>query len=162
MKYYNSHGKYKPEVNEYFHVCWCQLNFAMFYATRALGISWQHLNQPNLLVHSFYGFHVYFHLWIILHHLGIFLPHEDSFSKFKNSYIESVHYSVCNGYDAEANKIWMYGDWFHIWAYAVFGGIKKSTRRSPSGNLTQWIISESKGFKTRYWKDKYIQQDRVY
>ena len=29
-KLYNSHGKYKPELNEYFHMYWCQLNFAMF------------------------------------------------------------------------------------------------------------------------------------
>ena len=39
-KFYNGHGKYKPELNEYFHLYRCQLNFAMFAATRALGISW--------------------------------------------------------------------------------------------------------------------------
>ena len=39
MKFYNSHGKYKPELNEYFHMYQCQLNFAMFCATSALGIS---------------------------------------------------------------------------------------------------------------------------
>ena len=39
-KFSNSHGKYKPKLNEYFHMYRCQLNFAMFYATSALGISW--------------------------------------------------------------------------------------------------------------------------
>ena len=39
-KFYNSHGKYKPELNEYFHMYRCQLNFAMFCVTSALGISW--------------------------------------------------------------------------------------------------------------------------
>ena len=39
-KLYNSHGKYKPELNEYFHMYQCQLNFAMLCATSALGISW--------------------------------------------------------------------------------------------------------------------------
>ena len=29
-KFYNSHGKYKPELNEYFHMYRCQLNFAIF------------------------------------------------------------------------------------------------------------------------------------
>ena len=38
-KFYNSHGKYKPELNEYFHMYRCQLNFVMFAATSALGIS---------------------------------------------------------------------------------------------------------------------------
>ena len=44
-KFYNSHGKYKPELNECFHIYQCQLNFAMFCVTSALGISWQHLNH---------------------------------------------------------------------------------------------------------------------
>ena len=28
-EFYNSHGKYKPELNEYFHMYQCQLNFAL-------------------------------------------------------------------------------------------------------------------------------------
>ena len=39
-KFYNRRGKYKPELNEYFHMYRCQLNFAMFCVTSALGISW--------------------------------------------------------------------------------------------------------------------------
>ena len=50
----------------------CQLNFAMFCVTSALGISWQHLNHPNLLVRAVYRFHVYFHVRLILHELGTF------------------------------------------------------------------------------------------
>ena len=56
MKYHDSHGKYKPELNEYFHMYWCQLNFALFCATSELGISWQHINHPNLLVRMFIAF----------------------------------------------------------------------------------------------------------
>ena len=100
-KFYNSHGKYKPELNEYFHMYRCQLNFAMFCVTSALGISWQHLNHPNLLVRSVYRFHVYFHIRLILHELGISLPHEDGFSKVKNSYIQSTCYSVCDDYGVD-------------------------------------------------------------
>ena len=85
-KVYNSHGKYKPELNEYFHMYRCQLNFAMFCVTSALGISWQHLNHPNLLARDVYIFHVYFHVRLILHELRISLPHEDGLSKVKNAY----------------------------------------------------------------------------
>ena len=74
-KFYNSHAKYKPELNEYFHIYQCQLNFAMFCVTSALGVSWQHLNHPDLLVRAVYRFHVYFHVLLILHELGISLPH---------------------------------------------------------------------------------------
>ena len=85
-KLYHSHGKYKPELNEYFHMYWCQLNFAIFCVTSALGISWQHLNHPNLLVPTVYRFYVYFHVQLLLHELGISLPHEDGSSKVKNVY----------------------------------------------------------------------------
>ena len=40
MKFYNNHGQYKPELNEYFYMYRCQLNFAMFCATGALYICW--------------------------------------------------------------------------------------------------------------------------
>ena len=145
-KFYNSHGKYKPELNEYFHMYRCQLNFAMFCVTSALGISWQHLNHPNLLVRSVYRFHVYFHIRLILHELGISLPHEDGFSKVKNAYIKSDYYSVCDDYGVTADETWMHGDWFYTTDYGIFGHEVKATERSPPDNLTRWIITQSKGF----------------
>ena len=52
VKFCNSHGKYRPKLNEYFHMYQSQLNFALFCTTRALGISLQHFNHSNLLVPS--------------------------------------------------------------------------------------------------------------
>ena len=49
-KFYNSHGRYKPKLNEHFHMYQCQLNFAMFCVTSALGISWQHLIHLLLVI----------------------------------------------------------------------------------------------------------------
>ena len=108
-KFYNIYGNYKPEFSEYFHMYRCQLNFAMFYVTSTLGIFWQHLNHLNLLVRSVYRFHVYFHIRLILHKLGISLPLEDGFSKVKNSYIQSAYYSLCNDYGVDPSRTWMYG-----------------------------------------------------
>ena len=118
----------------------------MFCVTSALGISWQHLNHPNLLVRSGYRFHVYFHVRLILHELSIFLPHEDGFSKVKNAYIPSAYYSICDDYGVDANETWMHGDWFYTTDYAIFGHEVKATERSPPDNLTRWIITQSKGF----------------
>ena len=73
-KFYDSRGKYRPELNEYFHMYRCRLNFALFVVTSALGISWQHLNHSNLLLRAVYRFHVYFHVLLIMHELGISLP----------------------------------------------------------------------------------------
>ena len=145
-KFYNSHGKYKPGLSAYFHMYQCQLNFAMFCATGAVGISWQHLNHPNLLVRSVYRFHLYFHVRLTLHDLGISLPHEDGFSKVKNAYIKSVYYSICDDYDVNPDETWMHGDWFYMMDYGIFGHEVKVTERSPPDNLTRWIITKSKGF----------------
>ena len=90
----------------------CQLNFAMFCLTSALGVSCQHLNHLNLLVGVVYRFHVYFHVRLIFHELHISLPHEVGFSKIKHSYSykRSAYYSVCNQYGVNPDETWMYGD----------------------------------------------------
>ena len=151
-KFYNSHGKYKPELNEYFHMYRCQLNFAIFAATSVLGVSWQHPNHPNLLIRSVYQFHVYFHIRLILHELGISLPHEDGFSKVKNAYIQSTYYSLCDDYNVDADETWMHGDWFYTTDYAIFGYEVQATERSPPDNLTRWIMTQSKGFTKKALK----------
>ena len=136
MKVYSSLGKYKPELNRHLHMYQCQLNFAMFCATIALGISWQHLNHQNLLLCSVCRFHVYFHVRIILHHLAISLPQKDGFSKVKNSYIESAYCSICDDYSINADETWMNEDWFSTTKYGVLGDGGKATERSPPDKLT--------------------------
>ena len=133
----------------------------MFCATTALGISWQHLNHLNLLVRSVYRFHVYFHVRLILHNLGIPLPHEVDFSKVKNDYFKSAYYNVCDDYGVDATETWMHGDWFYTTGYAIFGHEVKATKRSPPDNLTRWIITQSKGF-TRKGIEKISKSVRAY
>ena len=47
----------------------------------------------------------------------------------------------------------MYGEWFYTTDYGIFGHEVKATERSPPDNLTQWIITQSKGF-TRKGNEK--------
>ena len=135
-KFYNSHGKYKPGLNEYIYMHRCQLNLAMFCATSALGISWQHLNHPILLVRAVYRFLVYFHVRLVLHEVRISLPHEDGFNKVKDDYERSAHYSVCDQYGVDPDETWMYGDWFYGTDYAIFGHYVKAIERFLPDNLT--------------------------
>ena len=137
------------------------VKFCYACATSALGISWQHLNHPNLRLCSFYRFHVYFHTRLILHELGISLPHEDGFSKVKNAYIKSAYYSTCDEYGVDPTETWMYGGWFYTTDFAVFGHNVKATERSPSEDLTRWIITQSKGF-TRKGIEKISRSVRAY
>ena len=60
-------------------------------------------------VPSVYKFHVYLHVQLILHDLGVSLPNEDGFSNVKNAYIKSDHYSVSDDYGVNSNKTRMYG-----------------------------------------------------
>ena len=78
---------------------------------------------------SVYRFHVYFHVQLILHELGISLPHEDGFSKVKNAYIKSGNYSICGDYDVDADETWMHGDWFYTTDYGIFGHEVKATEK---------------------------------
>ena len=121
----------------------------MFCVTSALGISWQHLNHSNLLVHSVYRFHLYFHVRLILNDLDVSLPHEDGFSKVKNAYIKSDHYSVCDNYSVNPDKTWIHGDRLYTMDYGIFGYEVKATGRSPPDNLTWWIITQFKDFKRK-------------
>ena len=133
----------------------------MFCVTSALGISWQHLNHQNLLVRSVYRFHVYFHIRLILHELGILLPHEDGFSQVKNGYIQSGYYILCDDCGIDPTVTWMYGVWFYTTDYAIFGHEVKATERSPPDSLTQWIITQSKGF-TKKGIEKLSRSVRTY
>ena len=92
----------------------------MFAATSALGISWQHLNHPNLLVRAVYRFHVYLHVRLILHELVISLPYEGGSSKVKNAYIQGAYYGLCDDYGVDTDETWMYGSWFCTADYAGF------------------------------------------
>ena len=158
---FNSHGKYKLELNKYFHMYQCQLNFALFCATSALGISWQQLHHSDLLVRSVYRFHMYFHVQLILHDLGISLPQENGFSKVKNAYIKSAYYGVYGEYGDDEDETWMHGDWFHTTSYIVFTSEAKATKISPTDNLTRWIITQSKGF-TKKGTEKISRSVRAY
>ena len=90
---------------------------------------------------------LYFHVRLILHDLGISLPHEDGFSKVKNAYIKSAYYSICDDSGVDAGvETWLYGDWFYTTYYGIFGHEVKAAERSPPDNFTRWIITRSKGF----------------
>ena len=55
----------------------------------------------------------------------------------------------------------MYGDWFYTTDFAIFGHNAKVTERSPSDDLTRWIITQSKGF-TRNGIEKISRSVRIY
>ena len=55
----------------------------------------------------------------------------------------------------------MHGHWFYTADYGIFGHEVKVTERSPPDNLTQWIITQSKGF-TKKGIEKLTRSVRTY
>ena len=79
-----------------------QLNFAVFCASTACGVSVEHMNAKKPMIRSIYRFHVYYHFRRILKILEIPLPYENSFNQHNNLYNHekfikiSVEYGVSN------------------------------------------------------------------
>ena len=64
-----------------------QLNFAVFCALSACGVSSEHLNyKKHSMVMAQYRFHVYYHVRRVLKRLQVPLPHEGGFSAADNPY----------------------------------------------------------------------------
>ena len=96
-----------------------------------------------------------------MHDSGIPLPHEGGFSKVKNGYIKSAYYGICDDYGVDADETWMYGDWFYMTGYGIFGHEVKATKKSPPNNLARWVMIQSKGF-TRKGIEKISRSVRAY
>ena len=66
-----------------------QLNFAVWCASSACGVSSAHLNHTkHPVIRSVYRFHVYYHVRRILKKLQTPLPHETGFNAADNPYTE--------------------------------------------------------------------------
>ena len=67
-----------------------QLNFAVFCASSACGVSSAHLNYTkHPMIRSVYRFHVYYHVKRIFKKLQVPLLHETGFNAADNPYTES-------------------------------------------------------------------------
>ena len=77
-----------------------QLNFAVFCASSACGVSSNNLNyKKHSLVRAVYRFHVYYHIRRVLKKLQAVLPHEDNFNPGDNPYTEKEFYNLCHEYN---------------------------------------------------------------
>ena len=67
-----------------------QLNFTVFCASSACGVSSAHLNYAkNPMIRAVYRFHTYYHVRRVLKRLQVPLPHEVNFNASDNPYTSS-------------------------------------------------------------------------
>ena len=81
------------------HLWQTQLNFAVWCALSACGVSSAHLNyKKHTMIRAVYHFHVYYHVRRVLKRLQVPLPHETSFNATDNPYNESEFFKICEDY----------------------------------------------------------------
>ena len=86
----------------------CQLNFAMFCDTGALGIT---PGNTSTMQTYLYAVFIYFmRIFMYDYDLGITLSREVGFNRVKKAYIKSAYYSVCDNYGVDADESWMHWD----------------------------------------------------
>ena len=76
-----------------------QLNFAVWCASSACGVSSAHLNyKKHPMIRAVYRFHVYYHVRRVLKRLQTPLPHQTGFNAADNPYTESEFLKTCEDY----------------------------------------------------------------
>ena len=121
-----------------------QLNFAVWYASSACGVSSAHLNYTkHSLIRAVYRFHVYYHVRWVLKRLQTPLPHETGFNAADNLYTSSEFLKVCEDYRV-ANDPMRYSDEKLYWTYQC--SVSWPHGYIGPDSMTQWILEKSDGF----------------
>ena len=121
-----------------------QLNYAVFCASSACGVSSAHLNYTkHPMIRSIYRFHVYYHVRRVLKKLQVPLPHETCFNAADNPYTESEFFKICKDYGL-SNDPMRYRDKKFYWSYQR--GIGWPNDYLGPDSMTRWIIEKSQGF----------------
>ena len=121
-----------------------QLNFAVWCASSACGVSSVHLNYTkHPMIRSVYRFHVYYHARRVLKRLRTPLPHCPSFNAADNPYTESEFLKICEDYRVP-NDPMKYRDEKFYWTYQR--GFHWPNDYIGPDSMTRWIIEKSDGF----------------
>ena len=107
-----------------------QLNFAVWCASSACGVSSEHLNYAkHHMVKAVYQFHVYYH--------------EASFNAAENPYTKEEFFKICEDYGVPHDPM-RYRDEKFYWTYQH--GIVWPDGYIGPDSMIRWIIEKSQGF----------------
>ena len=136
--------------NHYKFTIWqSQLNFAVFCASSACGVSVEHLNAKEPMIRSIYRFHVYYHIRRILKILEIPLPYENSFNQYNNSYNHERFIEICSEYGVSNDLTkWRNQKYFSAWQSRAWETGKPGMSYINENSFSRWIIEKSDGLTT--------------
>ena len=141
--------KFKDWDHYKFTIWQSQLNFAVFCASSACGVSVEHLNAKEPMIRSIYRFHVYYHIRRILKILEIPLPYENSFNQFNNPYNHEKYIHVCSEYGVSNDLTkWRNQKYFSTWQSRAWETGKAGMSYLNENSWSRWIIEKSDGLTT--------------
>ena len=126
-----------------------QLNFVVFCASSACGVSVEHLNAKEAMMRSIYRFHVYYHVRRILKILEILLPYENSFNQYNNPYNHEKFIGICSEYGVSNDLTkWRNQKYFSTWQSRAWETGKPGMSYINENSFSRWIIEKSEGLTT--------------
>ena len=141
--------KFKDWDHYKFTIWQSQLNFAVFCASSACGVSVEHLNAKEPMIRSIYRFHVYYHIRRILKILEIPLPYENSFNQYNNPYNHEKFIGICSEYGVSNNLTkWRNQKYFSTWQSRAWETNKPGMSYINENSFSRWIIEKSEGLTT--------------
>ena len=121
-----------------------QLNFGVWCASSASGVSSAHLNyKAHPMIRAVCDFHIYYHVRRVLKRLQVPLPHETGFNAADNPYTESEFLKICEDYRVP-NDSMKYQDEKFYWTYQR--GVNWPDDYIGPDSMTRWILEVSEGF----------------
>ena len=125
-----------------------QLNFAVWCASSACGVSSEHLNnKDHLIIKSMFRFHVYYHVCRVLEQLQAPLPHKDRFDQYDNPFNYKEFLKLCGKYGTTTDPMKYRGQYFtssYQRKRKIYSGSGQSYFTNDS--MTRWITEKSNGF----------------
>ena len=126
-----------------------QLNFVVFCASSACGVSVEHLNTKEPMIRSIYRFHVYYHIRRILKILEIPLPYENSFNQYNNPYNHEKFIGICSEYGVSNDLTkWRNQKYVSTWKIRAWETGKPGMSYINKNSFSKWIIEKSDGLTT--------------
>ena len=141
--------KFKDWDHYKFTIWQSQLNFVVFCAGSAGGVSVEHLNAKEPMIRSIYRFHVYYHIRRILKTLEIPLPYENSFNQYNNPYNHEKFIGICSEYGVSNDLTkWRNQKYFSMWQSRTWETGKPGMSYINENSFSRWIIEKSDGLTT--------------
>ena len=136
--------------NHYKFTLWkTQLNFVVFCASSACGVSVEHMNAKKPMIGSIYRFHVYYHIRRILKILEIPLPYENGFNQYNNPYNHEKFIKICGEYGVSIDLTkWRSQKYFSTWQSRDKETGKPGRSYINENSFSRLIIEKSDGLTT--------------